>query len=222
MANKRKRRNNPQDVLTVFAVLAIIALACVFGTWIGHNPQILTGGAGVNRRSEEYEQAQQYSRMLIICIGVVSAAVIGLFIRSMVKRKRKERLEQQKKYDELRELEEARRRVEEARRNQFIKAGMSEISRRRSESDNDDIYDGGRRYTDRESYDGRESHDGREGYYDREKYDGGRYSGRRIYREPGAKLTSVRRKRGISGIVRKIKYYIKRFIRRMTKGRKQD
>lgn len=131
-SKKKKSYNNVQDVLTVLAVLAVIMLAGASGVWLHRNPEFMyvitkSGSGSLNK-----DEAAASGKIIIIFITVISLIIIFLFIRSMIKRKRREALEARRALEKKMELEEARERVERARREAFINAGRAEIDSRKS------------------------------------------------------------------------------------------
>lgn len=129
---KKKPKNNPQDVLTVLFVIAIMALACIACAWIGRNPEIIRNMTGGGSSNEDYETAKFYSRIVAIVIGAISLIIIGIFLRGMFKRRKREALLRAKEEQKRQEIEAAKKRVEAARMNEFVKAGQSEIANRRN------------------------------------------------------------------------------------------
>lgn len=113
---KKKTYYNPLDVVTVFAVLAIIALACVVCSWLQKNPEALSFiyGEGAGKRSKE--ENESITRIAAVGIAVISSVIIGVFIAMTAKRKKKEAIIRKRKEEEMLELERARKRVEQARR----------------------------------------------------------------------------------------------------------
>lgn len=49
---KRKSYNSPQDIITVFAIFAILALTCVLLSFIDRNPESLIGSSGGSRNTK--------------------------------------------------------------------------------------------------------------------------------------------------------------------------
>lgn len=133
MKDKNRKKNNTQDVITVLASLAIVMLAAVACGWLQRNPEIsaiITGGS-ISPKDEE--STLLFSKIVIICIVVISAIIVALFIAAMIKRRKKEAEQYRKLMEKKIQLEEARRRVEEAKKQEFINAGRSEINKRQAE-----------------------------------------------------------------------------------------
>lgn len=127
---KKNSYNSPQDLLTVFAIFAILALTCVLLSFIGKNPEMLTGSSAGAVTRRQHEEAKQVSYIVTGVIGAVSIAVIGLFAWSMRKRKKKEAREFELRELKRLELEAARRRVANARRDSQLMPGLPEWQRR--------------------------------------------------------------------------------------------
>lgn len=153
---KRKRYNSPQDILTVFAVFSILALACVAAMFIGKNPDLFMNAAsGAAKTTEKYQKAKTLSYAITGVIAAVSLLIIFLFIRSMKKRKKKEVREFEIKELKRLELEVAKRRVANARMDNHLAENMSERDRRRAmrkyslddEFEDDDITERRRSYS---------------------------------------------------------------------------
>ena len=142
--NKKKKKrykygDSAQDVLTVLAILAVIILAGASSLIINSNPDIMYVITKTGTGSVKKEDTLKSGRAAIAFIVVLSFIIIILFIRSMIKRKKRESFKRKRLQEEKRQLEEARRRVEKARRDAFINAGRSEI-RNRSERYNASRY----------------------------------------------------------------------------------
>lgn len=106
---KRKSYNSPQDIITVFAIFAILALTCVLLSFIDRNPESLIGSSGAAVTQRRHEEAKQVSYVVTGIIGAVSISVIALFAWSMKKRKKREARE-----FELRELKDFSLRLQES------------------------------------------------------------------------------------------------------------
>lgn len=129
---KRKSYNSPQDIMTVFAIFAMLALTCVVIALIGGNPDVMIGSSSGTITPKKHEEAKQISYVITGITGVVSLAVICLFIRSIRKRKKKEAREFELRELKRLELEAARRRVENARRGKNFTSETSEWEKRRA------------------------------------------------------------------------------------------
>ena len=127
---KKNSYNSPQDILTVFAIFAILALTCVLLSFIDRNPEVLTGASHGTITPRQHEEAKQVSYIVTGAIGAVSIAVIGLFAWNMRKRKKKEAREFELKELKRLELEAARRRVANARRDKQLLPDLPEWERR--------------------------------------------------------------------------------------------
>ena len=127
---KRNSYNSPQDIITVFAIFAILALTCVLLSFIDRNPEVLTGSSPGTATPRQHEEAKEVSYIVTGVIGVVSIAVIGLFAWNMRKRKKKEAREFELRELKRLELEAAKRRVANARRDKQLMPHLSEWERR--------------------------------------------------------------------------------------------
>lgn len=127
---KKNSYNSPQDILTVFAIFAILALTCVLLSFIGRNPEVLTGSSPGTVSQRQHEEAKQVSYIVTGVIGVVSITVIGLFAWNMRKRKRREAREFELRELKRLELEAARKRVANVRRDKQLMPGLPEWERR--------------------------------------------------------------------------------------------
>lgn len=129
---KRKSYNSPQDIMTVFAIFAILALTCVVLALIGGNPDVMLGSSAGTITPKKHEEAKQISYIITGITGAVSLIVICLFIRSIRKRKKKEAREFELKELKRLELEAARRRVANARRGRNFTSETSEWEKRKA------------------------------------------------------------------------------------------
>lgn len=127
---KRKSYNSPQDIITVFAIFAILALTCVLLSFIDRNPESLIGSSGAAVTQRRHEEAKQVSYVVTGIIGAVSISVIALFAWSMKKRKKREAREFELRELKRLQLEAARKRVANARRDPQLMPNLSELERR--------------------------------------------------------------------------------------------
>ena len=127
---KRKSYNSPQDIITVFAIFAILALTCVLLSFIDRNPESLIGSSGAAVTQRRHEEAKQVSYVVTGIIGAVSISVIALFAWSMKKRKKREAREFELRELKILQLEAARKRVANARRDPQLMPNLSELERR--------------------------------------------------------------------------------------------
>ena len=153
---KRRSCNSPQDILTVFAVFAILALACAAAAWIEHNPDLfLNAASGAAKVSDKYQKAKTLRYVITGAIAAVSLLIIFLFIKSMKKRKKKEAREFELKELKRLELEAAKRRVANACMDKHLAVDMSVRDKRRTmrkyslddELEDDDITERRRSYS---------------------------------------------------------------------------
>ncbi len=127
---KRKSYNSPQDIITVFAIFAILALTCVLLSFIDRNPESLIGSSGAAVTQRRHEEAKQVSYVVTGIIGAVSISVIAMFAWSMKKRKKREAREFELRELKRLQLEAARKRVANARRDPQLMPNLSELERR--------------------------------------------------------------------------------------------
>lgn len=130
---KRKSYNSSQDIITVFAIFAIfaiLALTCVLLSFIDRNPESLIGSSGAAVTQRRHEEAKQVSYVVTGIIGAVSISVIALFAWSMKKRKKREAREFELRELKRLQLEAARKRVANARRDPQLMPNLSELERR--------------------------------------------------------------------------------------------
>ena len=127
---KRKSYNSPQDIITVFAIFARLALTCVLLSFIDRNPESLIGSSGAAVTQRRHEEAKQVSYVVTGIIGAVSISVIALFAWSMKKRKKREAREFELRELKRLQLEAARKRVAKARRDPQLMPNLSELERR--------------------------------------------------------------------------------------------
>lgn len=127
---KRKSYNSPQDIITVFAIFAILALTCVALSFIGKNPEALMGASPGTVTPRRHEEAKQVSYIVTGIIGAVSIGIIGLFAWNMRKRKKREAREFELRELKRLQLEAARKRVANARRDSQLMPNLPEWERR--------------------------------------------------------------------------------------------
>lgn len=127
---KKKSYNSPQDIITVFAIFAILALTCVALSFISRNPEALVGSSAGTLTQRRHEEAKQVSYIVTGIIGAVSIGIIGLFAWNMRKRKKREAREFELRELKRLQLEAARKRVANARRDSQLMPNLSEWERR--------------------------------------------------------------------------------------------
>lgn len=124
---KKKKKQGNTDTITVLFVFALIIILAI-GVSVVH----YSNENNINKASthKQKEKEQQETTNFILALGGVSVAVVGLFVGVKIKNKRKKKkllLEKQRK---LKEIEEARQRVEAAKYSAILNAGNSVLKDR--------------------------------------------------------------------------------------------
>jgi predicted nucleic acid-binding Zn ribbon protein len=132
---KKKKKSMDSDTITVLAILgALIVIGVVLSLFGVTQPGKALSGAGMNGQHETHDRSS--SIKIIVACTLISLFFICLFIIKKIRdKKRKIREQQLEKARKLRELEEARKRVQQAKMDEFLKAGQGELNRRKKEEE---------------------------------------------------------------------------------------
>ena len=155
MAEKNKKKNKKnQDAIAVLAVLAIIILVGVVCALFQRNPDALKFTKMGSVTSKKQEEASQTGKTIVICVTAISVIIVGMFIRSRIIKKREAKNAIKEKEEKIKEFLAAKERVEKARRDSFLNAGISEINKRREKKGMyiSDFEDDDERLEDRKRY----------------------------------------------------------------------
>lgn len=130
---KKKKKNMDGDTITVLAILGGLILICVLLSWLTRNdasPELQKLAGNGNAADKEHISALP---IVLTCSFVSLFFVLLFFLKKIRDRRRKEEEERQEKMRKLKELDEARERVQRAKMDAFLQAGQSEIEKRKKE-----------------------------------------------------------------------------------------
>lgn len=137
MSKKNKKKNEKnKDILVVLFVFAVIILSAVAMTMCGRD-EIEIGSKQTNTKNEDKEQDSRDEIVIMATVGVAVVIVVCFAVKKANDTKKRNeaiRLHNQRLEDERR-LAEAKERVRQARLQEMIDAGISQLTEKRGRRD---------------------------------------------------------------------------------------